>query len=676
MTRNKLGRLAGVASVWILASCGGSTSLVVIPNEVEQMAVPEGKYKDVPAVYLYEVGYAHFDPIDIGNTYYPSYVFTHSAKVKLLTRAATEADHWGKIPIHHVGNLINLEALVIKKSGEKKALGKGDFLSSVVVKNAVRMGNSALDLQETVIAFPGLEPGDVIQYKYTKRGRVVNWQFNHVDAPVMYSKFMLARPLQRAEIQPLIFNRHDLKIESSVEKMMTSALTGYTGLSLQHEFDVWTARDIPAIRAEAAMPPLADLASRLMVWQGDSRLSWSDLGAPYYKWFTHYNEQLPRARAKALAEPLIKGLTSPLDQARAIQRWVKDTVSIQGYSELSWVPRTEEIGTIDLEAVLKEKHAFPEQVASLLWLMLDSVGIHSSVVLANHRSSPPAEENLPTIDQFSYVLLALPDGTLLDTTDRLCPLGFVPWEFEGTKALWLKPDSAVFKSIPSSAPGVNKRVIDIIGTIKPEGEAEVVARYNLKGLMGYAYRRWLVSMSDKEKQEAIRGMITAASESAEVDGFEVKQLEKFEEPLDIIVTYKIPRYAVVLKDKMEMKLGAFVHHVSCPDCFYPSSPERTNPVMFPFKRLDEINVDLSFPANALLRVVPKGFRTKELESGTAIGVQTSYGSTDGKSLQVQRKLSINDLLVGKEGFGALRNLIGRYLEQKDTLISLELTRKK
>lgn len=76
-----------------LAGCSGGGAaggLVVVPPAVEQASVADGQYKNVHAVYLYDIGYVHFDPIDIGNTYFPSYVNSRFAKVKLLTREATE----------------------------------------------------------------------------------------------------------------------------------------------------------------------------------------------------------------------------------------------------------------------------------------------------------------------------------------------------------------------------------------------------------------------------------------------------------------------------------------------------------------------------------------------------------------------------------------------------------
>ena len=73
-----------------------------------------------------------------------------------------------------------------------------------------------------------------------------------------------------------------------------------------------------------------------------------------------------------------------------------------------------------------------------MWLMLEAVGVDATLVLATNEGHPPVLEDLPDLYQFTFPFLALDEGILLDTTDRLCPFGKLYWEYEGRKALWIK----------------------------------------------------------------------------------------------------------------------------------------------------------------------------------------------------------------------------------------------
>jgi hypothetical protein len=675
-----------LAPVMLLAACSGggaASGLVVVPPEVENAAVPESKWEGIHAVYIYNIGYVSYDPIDVGIAIFPSYAYTHFAKIKLLTRASTEGGMFGNIPIRHLGDLYSIEAKVIKSDGTEVKLKDADYVHTVLVKDVVPDRTPPIDLNETQILFPGLNPGDVIQYSYTSRSPTLSWTFGQVDAPVMFSKFMVARPQGNPEIQPVIFDHQKINPQQSKESGMATGMAGYLsidGVSHRAVYDIWTAINVPPIPYEEAMPPLAEVASSVLVWQGFERQQWSVMGNTYYKWFSHYG------RARPLAEKLAKeataGVSDPRERARAIHDWVKNTLNIQAYDQLTGVPRQVEIETVDLEKLIKEKNATPEEAANLMWMMMNALGVDAAVVLASHSDRQPPLEELPSIYQFGHVLLALDDGTLIDTTNRLCPFGQVPWEFEGRKALWLKKGSVTFREIPLSRPQDNLRRVQVSASLDSDGSARLELEMKLTGQMALAWRRWLVSKQPKEKEDALRSIATLAAEKAEVEKFALENLEDFSKPLVIRMNILIPAYSQVLRDKMVLKASAFVHYTACPVltdsrgldlyvCPYPTTEKRHNPVRFPFRRLDDMEIKLAFPAGFYLQALPKGFRTREIEAG-AVGLQTSYGSEEGKNLTVIRKFSVNELLVDEKGYPALRDLLRRYLAQKDTLLTLEL----
>ena len=668
-----------------LAGCaagGAAGGLVVVPTEVAKAKATEDKFKDVHAIYLYDIGFMHFDPIDIGNSYYPSYVNSRFAKIKLLTRAATEGGKFGNIFIRHYSDLINIKAHVIKPDGKRVDLTKSDFLKTTLVKDVVPDANPPIDFNESTIIFPGLDPGDIIVYSYTARGRQLTWNFNHVDAPVMFSKFMVARPPQRSEIQPLIYDRHNLNPAKSEDKGMATGMDGYMSISRQATFDIWTARNVPAVTFETAMPSVVDLASRIRVWQGDRKWDWNTMGTTYHKWFSHYGR--PPSAAKDIVAKIIEGKSDPMERAKAIHDWVKANLSIErSFDALSYVPRAVEITTLDLEKILKEKVATPEQASNVMFLLMQAAGIEPAVVVVSPSYLPEAMEGLHDFYQFTVPLLALDENTFIDTTDRFVPFGQIPYYFEGRKALWLKGETVSFRNLPVSPAKANQRTITIEGKLDAEGTAKVDAKFIMTGHMALAFRRHFGSMNPKEREEAVRDLMTVAAAKADVDEFSINNLDKPDEPLELLTKYTVPGYTELLRDKMLLKLSAFVHHTACPIltspdgadeyvCPKPSEEIRKNPVRFPFLRIETMDIKVHLPVGFSLQAMPKGFRTRHIEDAEVVGVQTSYGSPDGKVLHVIRKFAVNKKLIDKKGYPKLAPMIQRFQAQKDTLITLEL----
>ena len=665
-----------------LSGCGASAGFVLVPPEVEKADVPEGKYENVHAVYIYDIGFVHFDPIDIGVTFYPSYAYTRKARIKLLTRAATEGGHYGNIPIRHYRDeLYSKKASVIKPDGTRVDLKGGDFITTILIKDVVPGATPPINFCETVIIFPGLNPGDTIEYEYTMRGGyTLLWDFNKVDAPVMYSKYMAARPLRLSEIQPVIYDRHSLEPEKSIEKGIATGMMGYVG-SRQATWDSWEAKEVPPISWDSAMPSAVDLASRVRIWQGERRWDWNVLGTTYYKWFTHYGRY--PSKTGELAKEVTKGVVAPRERAKAIHDWVKKNLNIQQHYYLTFVPRQYEITRIDIDELLEEKNASPERAASLMWLMMQAVGVEATLVLATHEDRPPAIQDLPDLYQFTHPLLALDDGTLIDTTNRLCPFGMVPWEYEGRKALWIKGESVSWRDMPKSSAADNSRKIEVTGEVGPDGSVKIEAKQTISGQMAYAWRRFYAPLKPKEVEDSVRELITTTADKAEVDEFTFNNIDDVDKPLELLVKYHVSSYADLLQDRMVLKAGAFVHHTVCPIlgalsatptyiCPKPMTESRDNPVKFPFRRYDEMDIKISFPKTMLLQALPKGFRTRDIEKGTSLGLQTSYGSEGGKNLHVVRKYSVNEPYVDLKGYPKLRDMIRRYEAQKDTLVTLEL----
>ncbi|MBW1808165.1 MAG: DUF3857 domain-containing protein [Deltaproteobacteria bacterium] len=667
MTKPIPGGTVPTNSVWLAAlvffsgfgnlGCSLNTS-IAIPPDVAAATVPEHLKQGHDAVYLYDIGWVYYGPagLDIPS----NLVFTRLAKIKLLTRAATEAGKFGIISISHRGKFIELEAVIHKPDGSHRPLTKSDIVTTALHKSRKR--NQLENLYVTRIIFPDLNQSDIIEYKYTHGLSEAGWIFGHVDVPVLFSRYIVERSFEIFSFEKLLRDHQNLK-----PKKTTQTLTGSVGFNKHVS---WTATNIPAIIQEPLMPPLIDLASSIVLWAKFSEYTLEQMSSAYFEWVTVHQE-CPRS-IRQLVMKITTGVGGSSAKIRTIIDWVKTNIVVVNNGVISGVIPSMDPGDTNVENVLENRMATAEQAASLAWLMLHAAGIDTAIVLTSNADKSEFDDDVTDLTLCTHVFLALDDDgvKLFDLTDRFRPYDSFPTQFQGRRALWIEEDYFSLKNLPASQPTDNQTKISVDGQVEPTGDVVVTTKLVFSGEPANLLRKAL-SLANKQQQEAVMTRIIGKSvKNIEIRDLVFDDVEDPYQPLCMRVEFAVPKHAKIINGKMIMSLAPFINLIYTPPLIAKS---RTNQVLFPFVADHQLKASIRFPAGYRLATLPKGLSHKKDKPPFTIGLETIYKSSDNTSLEISRRFVINNRRVAVESYPALRDQVREFLEQNNTLVVLEPT---
>ncbi|KAB2805341.1 DUF3857 domain-containing protein [Phaeocystidibacter luteus] len=307
------------------------------------------------------------------------------------------------------------------------------------------------------VVFENLEPGDAIHVTYRLESHHSGKLTNHIWGSEFMEFYIPTLSTNLALIVPEGTNLQ-YKVENGDVDFTTDTLrNGEVAYR-------WSVSDVPAIRYESGMPPLADVGTTVHYTTFDDWNFVSD-------WYT----DLVRAKAKkefevdmAVEEIFPSGYEgmSDYDKARAIHDYIVENVRYRSVSFL-------QSGLIPQSAstTLTAKQGDCKDVSVLFATLCAEVGLDANLVLVNTRNNGTKEMMLPSIN-FNHCIASVK----LDTSD-------VPYFVE------LTSDKISFATRTSDIEGAFILPIPL----NSDEEVEAYVSNDIKGLTSQTYRNTEVS---------------------------------------------------------------------------------------------------------------------------------------------------------------------------------------
>ncbi len=653
--RGSLALFLGLVSLGGASGCAaGFRDRLEIPVGLERRSIDIGQYPGVPALFLYDLGRSDLLVQGREGSLEVRPIFTRKTKVKLLTRAATEQDAYGSFHIQHRGELLSVSGFVEKGDGSRVALGEDDIVTRLVEKERADFSSEG-DLFETVLVFPGLEVGDSVASSFTQRGLSFHWSFSQVGAYVRHSEFSFTEAARLFEIQERVSNRHGLRVERSLRGLgfseaLQSSMTEYR----------WTARDVPPIREELFMPPLAEVGSFVLLSAKEPESKADELFLAYGRW-------LARPRASARIERLARGLgggsSDPRAVARKIREWVMAHLNIRDPEELTDFRPAEPPEPIDLDRLLDEAEATPEQAVALMGALLSRLGIATQILLTADQEHPPVEPRLAALTQFTHVFLGLGEGHYLDITESWRGTGDLPWPFQGRRGILLDRGRVRGVTLPRSIAGDNQDRLEARAVIADSGRMDATIRVRWSGEKAFLVRKVLLARSKPERDEWAREWIGRIDEKVILDGYSLSLSEPEGKTVEASFRYHAEALVARAGRSSYVPLASLVNLTRCPS-LPPGA--RHNPISFPFPFSERIDITVQLPRGLRLSVLPQD---SEFEAPGVL-LRTGYRPLSPRSLLIQRRLEISAPTLGAEGYPALQAQLSHFLEEKGKTLVL------
>lgn len=554
-----------------------------ISDQAKKMTVVPGQ-PGAAAVILFKDAELHFRD-------YPSDAASRldvRVRIKILTEEGLE---YGEIEIPH-SRQVRLDVLkgrTVTPDGKVLELPKDSIFREVASKSE--------KIFVTKAAFPGLEVGSIIDYRYTIYWDdfffLEPWVF-HDDLPVISSTIEYHKP------DNLGFQTWGRETGSQKFTVDQKKMRGKTVITV-------SMGNLAALPDEPASFPRRDLSSRFMVIptvimiQGNQIPlldSWKSL---YSNAGDGYKSFLKKRKAlKGQVQSLTSGAAGKREKAEAVYRWLRDEIALVGYRNI-WVDEQRSI-----KDAVEGKAATMAEKALMLEAMLGHIGIESERLWIADRFEGRIDARVANPEWFEGMILrAEIDGetVYLDPSRRTLAFGALPSHFEETVVVKLDKKEPEAQLTPVSVSASHQRLAKMDLAIDEDGKTSGTGSLTLTGHQARFYMHW---------QETDEATVKAWTDklSDEFSGWEIRavEVEELVNESRMEVRWKQEqREEDVLGDEVSL-LPARPLEMDQPFTLPPE--KRRSPVQMAFNKVDEVQLSVTWPEGWTVESIPESLAYK------------------------------------------------------------------
>jgi hypothetical protein len=469
-------------------------------------------------------------------------VLQHHWRLKVLTERGKQ---YGAVRIRATkGSRVDaIEARTIKPDGTIVPVAPDQIFDKVVL----RVGSYTI--VDKVFNFPAVEQGAILEYRYQRHdnglffldpyffaGEEITLRSRVSQGFLGGSSYSIVCDLCPA-VQPVIGEWRDGKQKGQLYTMEL--------------------KNVPGYRDEILMPPERETTPRLEMvlnlWKGQAFwalgrqdrffIDWASV-AGYVSYGYDKTIKEGQSAIKPVVDGWVQGAASPQEKAAAVVRHVRN--------DFRYIPYTSVVGASrSIGAILKDKTADNEEKAVLLLAALKTLGIEGQAVLVSGKDSGSVNPKFFSLSQFTHTVVALPkpDGgaDYVDPTVSYAPYAFMPWRDSGANALLVKGGQGELIDLPTKTELSTTRYRV---TLKPktDGKAEADVVVELNGEDAMDVREDLVPASETARSDWLKEWLDDRRPGAVLSAQAIENLEDFEKPLLLKLTFQSPGLVTVADD--------------------------------------------------------------------------------------------------------------------------------
>ena len=423
---------------------------------------------------------------------------------------------------------------------------------------------------------------------------------------------------------------------------------------------IYSVYDVPALVEEEHMPQASELYPTVIY---SSYTSWEQPAAFFAgEFFSHI--ETGGEIASHVAE-LTQGLSSGEDKVRALfldvttgVRNVHLRLGLGGYA-----PN-------DAEQVLENKYADTRDKAVLLISMLRAAGVDAYPALVTGMPDARFTKSVPTLKQFTRILVALPDGgsyRFLDPFLDDVSYGFVRWG-RGNTALVVRDDgSNVLVEVHGFRALENHAVRRMAITLGSDGNADVLVSCELTGYFDRKARRDLKDATPSEEQKLFDTAANLVSAGASNAGHSHSDLKDLTEPVRVSQDVRAEGLAVPQGDMMIVHLPPFPHSFASMG-IYPSLAERRYAFEFPCEFKSDLEIKLSLPEGYQVAWLPQDVT---LTNPDAVLELTCESDESQHAVVWKQSVTVNERSIGVDNYTEFKESYDTLVSPKSRLILLK-----
>lgn len=532
------------------------------------------------------------------------------------------------------------------------ASGKTLEVDYIETKHEFDDGIFYSDQQTKNFTFPGVTKGAITNLKYkevsTEPHFLGLFRFG-TYAPTQKAVLRIEFP-KNVEIGYREFHTENIKINFKKEETKNSNV--YT----------WTSENVAKFTseddAEAALYYLPHVILHIKNYTEKGKtISILNNVKDLYSWYASLAKQVDENDLKKvyqIAEDIAKKYNTDREKAAAIYNWVQENITYVAFEDGlgGFIPR-------GAASVCKNRYGDCKDMANLLYVMLNRVGIPSYRTWIGTRDRPYLYDEVPTpmVDNHMITATVIDKDTIfIDGTDSYVNFG-MPSSFTQTKEalIGISPEKFVLKKVPvqpstKSKTSINTTITFENGNIKAS-EKRVMTGYERVGFVtDYVYKK-----KDNTEEEFLNTTLALGNNKTKYQNIEVSPLESKHQTLTVAFDLLIESYAKTIGSKTILNLN--IDRVLSKGKIDIEARKYAKKIDHQFQK--EYTTTFIVPADYKVTSVPKPIKY----DGKAYGFDIHYEKQEGKIIQ-HKTIYINTLRVEKEDFedwnGFIKKLIKAY----------------
>ncbi len=605
------------------------------------------------AVILFEYGDVSFsETFDL--------VFKCHRRIKILTKAGYD---WGTValPYYSKDNEqevkdIEAQTMYLDPSGsvQKQEMKNDAIFTEEIDRNWKRVK----------FTLPALSPGCIIEYRYTVKSTsaefLPGWTFQNSE-PTLWSEYRAKIP---PEFSYAYVSQGTDPFYIHTSDQVRETFRGPAGPVIEPVANSrWAMKDIPALREEPYITTLGDYSDKISFqltqvnWPGDMPrpiLQTWDKVAETLSDLRSFGKQLRESgRSRDAAEAVVATITDSLKKVEAIYDFVRSAIVWNGVNDFT--------ASTDLEDVLEKKSGNAADINLLLTLMLREAGIPAAPVILSTRPHGRIQSVYPILTQFNYVVSRVTVGgvaRLLDATDRLRPMNFLPYRALNHTGLLIEGKSCSWVPIEPTARGLSRTAISLTvdsagamaGTFE-ETESEYSALNNR------------VALARSKPDEFVKSLLNTDRSGFAADSFTIANAESAAAPFIVRAKVSAKTYAQVLGDFIYINPMTVQRLTENPF----KLETRNFPVDYAYPLSSTYSFDLAIPDGYVLKDFPKDF-SFQLPMKGAIFSRTSQQA--GSTYHCDFKIDINQVTIEPKQYQTLKNFYNQMVTHESEQVIL------
>lgn len=351
---------------------------------------------------------------------------------------------------------------------------------------------------------PGLEIGDTIHYK-TMRERFKPIIPNQTYGMVLGQYFFPLHSYHFTLTGPADMPMHHL-VKDKIDGCVSYEETTQKGFTTRK----WIFSQVPPVVPEPSMPPISQVAMRLLFSSLDS---WEAISRWYFELVEPKLQPTPEMAA--MVKELTAGLTNPEEKMAAIYYFVAQQIRYMGITEESNRPGFEphQVGL-----TFGRRHGVCRDKAALLVSMLRLAGIPANPVLISVGEKLDREIPLP---YFNHAITVVNDDhgqpiRFMDPTSETSRQFFPDYERDASYLIADRQGSTL-KLSPPAAPEANRFSLLINDQLHPDNSLSGTITASCRGFADTVMRSLLMRKSREEQKDFLEQLMLRRRPGIRVD---------------------------------------------------------------------------------------------------------------------------------------------------------------